>query len=687
VSTPLDEYKAALPHDGKGAPPPAGKTAPATATAKRKHHPVLIGLGVVAALVVLFVLFFDWNMLKHPIERRVTAATGRAFHIDGDLSVKLSLKPRITVDGLRLGNLPGAKTPEMASVQRLQLRLHLVPLVFKHDVVLSEVRVTKPDLLLERLGDGRENWVFPKGKAEWPEIRDLEVGDGRFRFRDVKMDTDLAFDVTSGARGVDARVAPLQIDGKGKYRGNQVAVDGRIDSPLALAEKTRPYRIDLRAHAGATSATAKGTLAGLQLHGFRLDFGLRGPSLDLLFPLLGIALPDTPPYRLQGLLTREERTWHYDDFTGKVGDSDLAGDASVRTGGKRPFLKADLVSKHLDLDDLNGFLGAPPQVTAGESATPEQRAEAAARAASTHVLPDRDFELAKLRNMDADVRLRAHHIETRKLPVETMDAHLYVDDAVLRLDPITFGVAGGTLGGKIRLDARKPRIASSATLHARGMDLAELFPGVEVTKTSVGRVGGDLNLSGSGNSVAKMLGTSTGDVGLTMGRGRISNLLLELAGIDIAESLKFMIGKDRTVPIRCAFSQFTVKDGLMDTRRLAFDTTDTVVFGSGTVNLRDESLKLTLKPQPKDHSLLALRTTLLVDGSFKDPNVHPDIAKITLRLAAAALLGAVTPPAALLATYETGPGKNKQVACEGGPSNDEREALQTAKREAAPRRD
>ena len=676
-----------------GATPPVpagdrarGEAAP-TATARRRFHPVLGVLAVVAVAVVLFVLLFDWNMLKRPIERRVTAATGREFHIDGDLSVKLGLKPRITVDRLRLGNLPGAKDRDMASVDRLQLRLHLVPLVFRHDVVLSEVKVSNPRLLLERLADGRENWVFPKGKAKWPEIRGLDVGDGQFRFRDVRRDTDLVFDVASGARGMDARVAPLQIDGKGRYRGNVVAVDGRIDSPLALADKTRPYRVDLRGHAGPTSATAKGTLAGLQLHGFRLDFGLRGPDLELLFPLLGIALPESPPYRLQGILTREDRTWHYDDFTGRVGDSDLAGDASVRTGGVRPFLKADLVSKKLDLDDLNGFIGAPPQVSAGETASPEQRKDAAARQASPRVLPDRDFQLAKLRRMDADVRLRAAHIETRKLPVETMDAHLYLDDAVLRLDPITFGVAGGKIGGKVRLDARKPTIASSAALHASGMDLGELFPGVELTRTSVGRVGGDLDLRGNGNSVAKMLATSDGQVGLTMGSGRISNLLLELAGIDIAESLKFMIGKDRTVPIRCAFSEFAVKDGLMDTRRLAFDTSDTVIFGAGTVSLRDETLKLVLKPQPKDHSLLALRTTLLVDGSFKDPDVHPDISKITLKALAAVVLGSISPPAALLATYERGPGKNKQVACHGDASPDEREALRTAKRDAAPRAD
>ncbi len=643
-------------------------------TALPRNRRILLVMGALTALLLLFVLLFDWNVLRRPIERRVSAATGREFHIDGDLNVKLGMQPRITMDGLRLGNLPGAAERQMATADRLQLRLHLVPLLLHHEVLLSEVTLDRPALLLERMADGRANWEFPQGKAEWPTIRDLQVGAGTVHFRDPAKRTDLEFSVRSGTAGADARFAPLEIQGKGLYTGSKLSLGGRIDSPVQFKDASRPYRIDMHAAAGPTSATAKGTLAGLQMHGFRLDFGLRGPNMSLLFPLLGIALPDTPPYRLQGMLTREDHTWHYDSFNGKVGDSDLAGSASVRTGGVRPFLKADLVSNRLDFDDLAGFLGAVPQVGPGETSSPGQKADAAKQKASARILPDQHFELAKLRQMDADVRLRAKHLQAPELPLESMDAHLFVEDAVLRLDPIAFGVAGGDVSSRIMLDARKDTIRGSANIRARKLALPKLFPGRDLTDTSIGRIGGDIELSGHGNSVADLLATSDGKVGLLMGSGRISNLLLEYAGIDIYESLKFMLTHDRTVPVRCAFSQFTVRDGLMQTERLAFDTADTVIFGAGTVSLRDERLDLTLKPQPKDHSIFALRAPLHIDGSFKDPGFHADLRKITLRGLAAAALATLSPPAALLATYETGPGKGKDIACEGGPAPAEQAA-------------
>jgi uncharacterized protein involved in outer membrane biogenesis len=266
--------------------------------------------------------------------------------------------------------------------------------------------------------------------------------------------------------------------------------------------------------------------------------------------------------------------------------------------------------------------------------------------------------------MDADVKLRARHIETRRLPVEAMTAHLFVDDGVLRLDPLDFAAAAGQVRSTIRMDARGKLIASTARVRAEGLSLPRLFPGWEITEDSTGRIGGNLALSGTGNSIARMLATSGGEVNARMGQGKISNLLMEKAGIDIQETIKFLITKDRTIPVRCAFGEFEVKGGVMSSRALAFDTTDTVILGDGTISLRDESLDLRLKPLPKDHSFLALRAPLMLTGSFKDPDIHPDTKKITLRAVAAALLATITPPAALIATYDTGPGKD--VSCRPG---------------------
>src|SRR3546814_21041578 len=90
----------------------------------------------------------------------------------------------------------------------------------------------------------------------------------------------------------------------------------------------------------------------------------------------------------------------------------------------------------------------------------------------------------------------------------------------------------------------------------------------------------------------------------------------------------------------------------MNSRALAFDTTDTISVGEGTVNLRDETLDLLRKPRPKDRSLLTLRSPLVVGGTFKDPSFRPEFKRLGLRGASALALGRIEPPAALLVTID-----------------------------------
>ncbi|MNV71495.1 hypothetical protein D3C71_1645170 [compost metagenome] len=87
------------------------------------------------------------------------------------------------------------------------------------------------------------------------------------------------------------------------------------------------------------------------------------------------------------------------------------------------------------------------------------------------------------------------------------------------------------------------------------------------------------------------------------------------------------------------------------------------MLGEGTVSLKHEQLDLLLRPRPKDVSILALRSPLRIGGSFKDPSFRPDFKALGIRGAIALTLASITPPAALLATIETGPGKD--VDCGG----------------------
>ena len=616
----------------------------------------LILAGVAAALIILFLLF-DWNWFKGPLERQVQARTGREFRIGGNLDVDLGRITTVRVAALRFGNATWSKEPTMATARRAELDIEIWPLL-RGEVRIPEIRLVEPALRLETGPGEKGNWDFGSSGKTDVRFHRLWVRQGRLRYLDAPEKTDIDIRLDSVAQRGTENAPSVTVRGGGRWSGEPFQLQGHAGSPLALRD-AQPYRIDLRAQAGATRAHARGSLLDpLRLRGFDLKLQLAGRDMQDLYPLLGIAIPPTPPYRLDGRFTRDGDTWRYDGFTGQVGDSDLGGSASVTVGRARPLLKADLVSRRLDFDDLAGFVGAPPQTGGAETSNAEQKAEAAQQRADARVLPDTPYQLAKLRAMDADVRWKAHRINAPKLPLDDMDAHLRLDGGLLQLDPLNFGVAEGDIRSTIRMDARTDTIRTRADIAVRRLNLGKLFPDAEITRTAIGRIGGDLAITGTGNSIARILGSADGDIAIGMGKGRISNLLMELAGLDIAESLKFLLTRDKTVPVRCAFGDFAVQDGVMHARTLAFDTTDTLIVGKGDISLKEETLDLELRPRPKDRSLLALRSPLVVGGTFRDPSFRPDFKRLGLRGATALALGSIAPPAALLATLELGPGKD-----------------------------
>ena len=131
---------------------------------------------------------------------------------------------------------------------------------------------------------------------------------------------------------------------------------------------------------------------------------------------------------------------------GRVGDSDVAGDLSVLTGGERPFLKAAIVSRRLDFDDLGSLVGAAPATGRGETANAGQKVEGAQRAAGGLLLPTATLQVDRIRAMDAEVTYRAATVNAPNLPLRKVSVDLTLKQGVLNLDPIslTFSIHRGT---------------------------------------------------------------------------------------------------------------------------------------------------------------------------------------------------------------------------------------------------
>lgn len=646
----------------------------AAATANRRSHPlwikVLAGLVVLAALLALLVAFFPWDVLRGPLNRYVSEKTGRHFEITRRLDVKLGRTTRVLADGIAFANPEWAKDPHLIKAEGAEIHVELLPL-FKRHIVLPRIELRQPQLGLQIEPDGRRSWALGRDSSDprnVPDIGALVIDKGSAHFisseHGADIHTEFAIDEAGSA-------IPLSFNAKGTWQKEPFTAKGRTGNVLYLsAPLQNPFPMEIAATAGATSLRARGSIASLStLEGADAVFDLQGRNLADLYKLVGVVLPATPRYVLHGQVSKKGEVWQVRDIKGKLGNSDLSGELAYDRAQKVPHLVGKLRSNLLDFEDLAPLVGLAEQPgtaaaarrvpVAVAEAQPEQRKPKKPKDPTRKVLPTTPLDLARLKAMNSEVTYTAAKVtNSKQFPLDRISTGVNLKNGVLKLDPLNLGIAGGTVAGRLHIDSHTNPAAVEVRLDAKSLELSKMFRDVRVTKTSFGKIHGDIDLKGRGNSAAQMLGTASGNFALLMGQGQISNLLMEIAGLDGAEIIKFLFRGDQNVKLRCAATAFDLKGGLMTSRALVLDTDDTVVYGDGTVNLATEAMDLYFRPYPKDTSVLSLRSPLKIAGTLGAPQTGPDKGALAGRAAVALALGAINPLLALAATIETGPGED-----------------------------
>lgn len=650
--------------------------------------PAAIALGLALGVVLLFfgaVWWIESESGQAFIERRASSATGREVTI-GDLDIKLGWQPGLRVSGLRITNPDWAKTSHLVDAELIDARFRLMPLLTGR-AVIEELTLVQAKAGLER-EEKRNTWTFkdePPKEDDEPLpviVRHISIDRGFLVYRDTTLDTDLEIDVAGDVGSTDAAV---NLTARGSFRGQKTRAVARL--PALLPTPDTSVEMSAAASIGNITAAAAGTIRAADVDGIDIDIDVSGASLADLKRFAPINLPNTPPYRLQGRFRNPAEAFIFEPFSGRVGDSDLSGGASYSRSGERPLLKANLVSTLLDLDDLGPLVGAPPKTGPGETAAPEQKKQAQKIDDTGKVLPQRRFAIEDWPIMDADVRFEGRKIvDAAQVPIEDLSANWIMEAGVLRFEPLRFRLAGGTVNANIRLDANEKPLAGKANIDVSGLNLRTLVPGTGKLTEPLGTLYGRIDITGRGTSIADLFGTSNGRLALLINGGQISNLLVELVGLDVAESLRILATKDHDLRLRCAVADLAIKEGIATPQALVIDTTDTVVTGTGTVNFKSEGLDLVTRAEPKDFSPFVLRTPINIKGSFKNPVVRPQVGPLAARGAAGLLLGLVNPLLAVVPFVETGPGEDtdcgqlmSQVKAKGLKAPDKPPAAPTKK--------
>ena len=625
-------------------------------------RPEAFAAGGTVLLLLLFVLFlalFQWNWLRGPIASWASAKYDREIELNGDLDVNLfSLTPSAQVRGLRIGGPDWAPDEDTLKVADLQASVRLGALLGGR-IEMPSLVITRPEVVLIADEDGRLSWVLEPDKtndqgAKIPLINHLVIRDGTLSLDERKRDLTLRATI-SAREGTDGQ-AGFHLDGRGTMNGTPLRLEVR-GGPFINIRRDRPYGFKAELSGVGSTLIADGSITRpFDLGQFTATLRLQGRDLADLYLLTGITTPNTPPYRLSGTLKRDDSLFTFNDFSGRVGTSDLSGDLKIDRVSTRLRVDADLRSRLLDIDDLAAVLGGTPTVTAAGDTVMTSGAGA-------RLLPTAPLNVERLRAMDGTLRYRAARVKRNDLDIRQVDLGADLKDGILALDPVSFDFNRGTLNGTARINANRDTPYTTADFRLRGYPLESIVPARDGAPVVTGSALGRAKLEGPGASVHDFAANSTGTLSLVVPQGRIRSAFAELLGINVTAGLgKLLSGDQGSSEIRCAVADFTVRRGTATARTFVIDTTPVLARGTGTIDLGAETMNLRIDGETKQARLIRLWSPITVRGPLTAPRVGIESGEVAGQVGLGAAIGALINPLIALLPF-VDPGLAEDANC------------------------
>ena len=614
---------------------------------------LIVGL-IVAAVAIL--QSTDFNQYKGQISDAVKDATGRELVIAGDLSLDISLSPKVSVDGVTLSNAEWGSRPEMVKLKSFAAQMQLLPLLFG-DIQIDEIILIEPDILIETDAKGQGNWVMgpatpaeeePKeadqssGSAALPAVNSIRIEKANFTYKDGQKgeETSIVIDLMEAkANSIDD---PLNLLFSGTYNGHLIELTGQLGSPEALMNQEE-LNINLLLKAADATVTLTGSIKEpVAAKGLNLALTAKSDNISKVAEIAGAKVGKVGPFDLAATISDIEGGYKVGGINLKIAETDLSGDVTANIAGAKPYINVALSSNRFNVSDVT------PQSTEGEAA-PAPAADTK-KESGGKLFPKDPLPLEGLQAVNADVSFKATKMIAADFALNNFSKVVSLKDGQVSVKP-GFDMGGGKFGGEVKLDGRK--LPARLNINLKGTDLGL---GDSLKETGVtdlidgGKTQVNITLNTTGSSVAALMAGLKGKTLIDVGEGKINSKFVNLAGGDLVNQLAGALNpfaeKQDFTPLACMVVNLDFDKGVTDyDKRIAIQTDKMNVTSSGEIDLAKETLDIGVKPEPRgdaaDLGINAggLASMVRLQGPLSAPGVGIDA--LGTAKAAAGIAGAI----------------------------------------------
>ena len=484
--------------------------------------------------------------------------------------------------------------------------------VLRLRALADAVELDHPVVTLTRDAQGRPDWTASAGSASLAQpivVRRLTITHGRLAYTDASTGVRLDATVTADPDATDGM--GLHVDGQGAadsgpwrlaFRSSAVGLGERAPVPLQAQVVQGPSRFAFRGELPPE-------LDAAHLHG---ALESSGPDLHDLARLLRIPFPHTAPYRLQARLERAGPALRLLAIRGRTGATDMTGDLTVTQARDGRRIDGAFHTPDLTLGDLLVL------VTAGQAGTGRPSHAGGA------LIPDVKVNAAPLRPLTGAVTLDAPQVRpTGGMAIRSLQLTARFDRGRVSASPLRLGLPRGALRLELGLDVRGREPAVSVDAGLEDASTVDLLGPAGARAPVRARLDGRIRLSGAGPTLHAAAAAASGFASLRGRGGAVGRVDAQALGGDLRGAFASLLSRQAgALPLRCLAADFDVSGGRARSRRLVFATAAGRVTGSGVIDLRTETLDLSLRGEPAQSGVTQPHSYVRVSGPLAHPRAE-----------------------------------------------------------------
>lgn len=640
---------------------------------------LLIGLGVIVVLliaaVVVVPMLIPLESYKSELQAQVKAKTGRDLRIDGDISLSVFPTIAVSVADVGFANAPGAATPEMVTVERLDVALQILPLLSR-EVVIDHFILERPMISLEVDAAGKPNWQLDTGSAAaapsseagggavggdstgLSEVRlgDVRLVDGTLSYVDRQGGQEVQVSEINMEVSLPSLSSPFAAEGSAKWNGQTVTLKVDAANPqallsgeasnLAMAVESEPVTFSFDGAARKAAALGLQGKLALDVPSIRALAAWVGQPLD--FPGEGLG-----PFNVAGEL---EMTGPKIALTNaEIRLDEIAGQGlfSIDATGAKPMIRAELAVDELN---LNPYL--PPERADGEAVASDTGTGGAAGGdAAGGEWSDEPIDVSALGVLDADLAFNAGGILFRDLKIGKSSLKVVLKDSKLTADLAEMQLYEGSGKGRIVVDGSSGKPAIAADFDLANLQAGPFLNDLAKFDRILGTAESKISVKATGRSQQELVSSLNGAGSVVFRDGAIKgiNLAAMMRNISVA-AIEQSFDDAQATDFAELSGTFKIDKGIVRNDDLSLIAPLVRVTGAGEVPLPPRTIDYTVKPklvgtlegQGGASELAGVGVPIKVTGPWHDISYKPDLA--------GALKDKIKDPGAVVEQLQSGEG-------------------------------